>query len=53
MQRIVNTLFPIVKRCVVNQTWEFWLLLNVFIYVFTLCIAMNIGVAIIEALNNH
>jgi hypothetical protein len=36
---------------VLNQTQRYWLLLNAFAYVFSLCIATKFGVAKIETLN--
>jgi hypothetical protein len=51
-QAIVNTLFHVVKQCVLNQTQGYWLLPNAFTSSFTLCLVMNVDVVNIEALNH-
>ncbi len=50
-QAIVNTLFHVVKQCVLNQIQGHWLLSNAFISFFILCLVMNVDVVNIEALN--
>lgn len=51
-QAIVNTLFHVVKQCVLNQTQGYRLLPNAFTSSFTLCLVMNVDVVNIEALNH-
>jgi hypothetical protein len=51
-QVIANTLFSSVKQCVSSKL-RVWLLLDAFIFIFTLCIIMKFGVANVEALNQQ
>jgi hypothetical protein len=51
IETIMDTLLSVVRQCVLNQTRRYWLLLDVFIYVFNLCNALKVGVASIESLN--
>jgi predicted Kef-type K+ transport protein len=48
---ITNTLLPMVKQCILNQSQGFQLLLNALAYAFTLCISMKSKVVNIKNLN--
>jgi hypothetical protein len=49
IQTIINTL--LVKLCVLNQNDGYWLLSYAFDFAFTLCIAMQVDVVKVQALN--
>ncbi len=44
-------LLPVVKLCVLNQSANYWLLLDAFYCAFTLCISMKVDLAKIQLLN--
>lgn len=50
-ETIPNTLLPIVRQCILNQTREYWLFSNALNFVFNLFNAMKTIVANIESLN--
>jgi hypothetical protein len=51
VKTIINTLFPILKQCVLNQNQGYWLLFDAFVYTFSLFNMMKGETNKIEALN--
>ncbi len=50
-QAIINTLMPIVKQCVLNQSEGYWLLSDALVSTFSLCTMIKANVCKIQALN--
>jgi hypothetical protein len=42
---------PMVKQCVINQSWNYWLLSNALNFSFSLNIAMKVETCVIQAEN--
>jgi hypothetical protein len=51
VKTIINTLFPIVEKCVLNQNQSYWLLFDAFVYAFSLLNMMEGETSKIEELN--
>ncbi len=50
--KIINkTLMPVVKQCVLNQSWDYWLLLDALHFAFSLNITMKVEACVIQAKN--